>query len=306
MIKHEARTLAQAQHGLIATWQLRHLATRGQIDHEIRETGHWTQIDTQIYRLTGCPPSAEASLMLAVLAAGPGAAVARWSAAALWGLPGFNLEPAHVVRSKSTNSARTAHSLTHESRRLPGDDVVVLRGLPVTTPARTLVDLARTTHPDRSERILDAAWSRNLLDFDSVQACCERLGSKGRPEVIIVRGHLSKRGRAWTPPASNLESRLNQILEQHGLGSVRRQVNLGGKRWLGRVDFLHESGLIIEVQSELHHAALTSREDDQLRLAALEAAGFSCLEVWDNEIWTRPNQVVARIRSAIVNSRRAA
>ena len=306
MIKHEARTLAQAQHGLVATWQLRHIATRGQIDHEMRASGNWTKVDTQIFRLAGCPPSTGSAVMQAVLAAGPGAAVARWSAAALWGLPGFNLTPAHVVRSKSTNSARTRHPLTHESRHLPGEDVVVLRGLPVTTPSRTVLDLARTVHPDRSERILEAAWSRNLLGYDSVEACCDRLGPRGRPEVIIVRAHLAKRGPDWVPSASNLESRLNQILERHALGHVDRQVNLGGRRWLGRVDFLHESGLVIEVQSELHHGALTSREDDRIRLAALEAAGFRCIEVWDNDVWTRPNEVARRIRSAIMDLRNVA
>ena len=90
------------------------------------------------------------------------------------------------------------------------------------------------------------------------------------------------------------------ILRSAGI-TVRRQVDLGTDGvWSGRVDFLVEGQpIVIEVQSERHHAALSDRRADAARRAGLEAAGFVWVEVWDHEVWATPAVVVARVRAAI-------
>jgi very-short-patch-repair endonuclease len=71
---------------------------------------------------------------------------------------------------------------------------------------------------------------------------------------------------------------------------------------VGRVDFrATDLPLIVEVQSETYHTALTDVRDDEVRLAALRAAGFTVVEVTDAQVWHQPDEVVARIREVVRN-----
>lgn len=182
---------------------------------------------------------------------------------------------------------------------MPVEDVAVAAGLTVSSPARTLVDLAPYVHGTRLERLLDHAWSRRLIDATSQLECCDRLGDRGRPGLKFLRGLVLERGADWIAPASGLESRVNSLLKDAAIGAVDRQVNIGGRTRLGRVDFLHASGVVLEVQSELFHSSHTSMLDDIGRARAMEAAGYSVVEVWENEIWRQPQVWVTRFRRAI-------
>jgi very-short-patch-repair endonuclease len=73
-------------------------------------------------------------------------------------------------------------------------------------------------------------------------------------------------------------------------------VDLGHDAWIGRVDFVHRANkIVIEVQSERFHAALSSRRDDAVRFERLRAAGFTVVEVWDEEVWHRPSNFLDTI-----------
>jgi very-short-patch-repair endonuclease len=182
---------------------------------------------------------------------------------------------------------------------LPVDQIVRFRGVPVTTPALTMVHLAAVCHPERVGRALDRAWSEGLLDASTMYRLLDRIGARGRNGVGVMRRLMEHRGPSYTPPASNLESRFMQIIDvAPGLPSMRRQVELGGERWLGRVDFVWDDipGLV-EIQSERYHTAMVDRDADAARLRALEKAGFSVLEVWDDDIFHRPWVVIEQVRT---------
>jgi very-short-patch-repair endonuclease len=101
------------------------------------------------------------------------------------------------------------------------------------------------------------------------------------------------------PPASNLERRFVDILERAGEPPMRRQVDSGGDRWVGRVDFRDDRlPLVVEVQSETFHSALIDREHDAQRLADLRDAGFEVVEVTDEQVWHRPHEVLSTVREA--------
>jgi very-short-patch-repair endonuclease len=100
----------------------------------------------------------------------------------------------------------------------------------------------------------------------------------------------------WVPPASNLESRFDQIMNRAGVVSLRRQVDLGGEEWTGRVDFLDcDCPLVIEILSERYHTALSDRQADEDRRNRLQALGLTVVEVWDHEIFYTPWLVVQRV-----------
>jgi very-short-patch-repair endonuclease len=115
-----------------------------------------------------------------------------------------------------------------------------------------------------------------------------------------MRELLDERGDDdYVPPASNLEHRFAAILDQAGEPPMRRQVDSGGDRWIGRVDFRDERlPLIVEVQSETYHSALTDKHDDERRLAFLRSAGFEVVEVTDTQVWNHPGDVLDAVRAA--------
>jgi very-short-patch-repair endonuclease len=102
------------------------------------------------------------------------------------------------------------------------------------------------------------------------------------------------------PPASNLERRFAAIVAQAGLPEMRRQVDSGDDdRWVGRVDFRDAHlPLVVEVQSETFHSALTDKVHDEIRSSALRAAGFEVVEVTEEQVWHRPHEVVRAVRAA--------
>jgi very-short-patch-repair endonuclease len=116
----------------------------------------------------------------------------------------------------------------------------------------------------------------------------------------VLRALLDERGDDYVPPASNLERRFVGIVTQAGLPDMRRQVDSGDDdRWVGRVDFRDARlPLVVEIQSETFHSALTDRLDDEARLSALRAAGFEVVEITEEQVWHRPRDVVRAVQEA--------
>ncbi len=299
-IDEPALELSAQQHGLIAAWQLRALgATATEVDRLRRTSPHWTPITRRVLSRTGSPATSDQALMAAVLDASPGAAVAGSSAAAVWDAPGFSIEPIHVVRHRGISRRASPLAAVHEVIDLLPHHIKLVRGIPVISPARTVCELAAELHPDRLARVLDRFWSRRLLDGATFDRTVGELAGRGRKGSATLRELNEARGPGYRPPDSGLERRFEQILARHGEPRMRRQVDVGGEEWTGRVDFVDpELPLIIEVQSERHHGSLVDRAADARRIATLRAAGFHVVELWDTQIWHDPESVVAAVRAA--------
>jgi very-short-patch-repair endonuclease len=175
----------------------------------------------------------------------------------------------------------------------------VLDGIPIVRPELLILHLCATEHPARAERALDNAWSMRLLSGRSLIACVAQVGASGRNGTALLRELIERRGENYIPPASNLERRAIDVLEPLGV-EFRRQVDLGGDHWDGRVDLVADRApVIVEVQSERFHTALLDRESDAIRRAHLESDGYVVVEVTDVEVWTRPNEVRSRVRTVL-------
>lgn len=157
-------------HGLLRRTVLLTLGfTGGEIDRMLR-TGALEAVRRGVYRLTedGARRCPETEHALRGRAAGsglaPDAAFGFVTAAALLRLPlwGVPLQRLHVIRARP-NGARVRGDLQIHGGRLPDDDVLVLDGLRVTSPARTAVDLARTVPANRALVTLDGALHRAVV-----------------------------------------------------------------------------------------------------------------------------------------------
>jgi very-short-patch-repair endonuclease len=298
--------LAEHQHGLATTEQLHDIGfDRRQIANLV-ESGRVVRSGPRVVRLRGTPDTPLQRLLGHVLDAGPRAALSHTTALAHWGVRGFVAAPVHVVRHRDEGDRPARGTVVHEVRALPDDELRCLEGVPVVSPGLALLQLAgmRSVHPDRVARAVDAAWSDRLVSYRSLDALIARMSQRGRRGLALLRDLVAERGPDHVPPASNLESRVAQILANAGLPAMRRQVDSGdGDGWIGRVDFRADAApLVLEVQSERFHRGLTAEDADRHRLARLASAGFEVVEVTDREVFHEPQAICDRVAVALARA----
>lgn len=303
MLDQVAFDIAEHQRGMVTRRQLREAGlTQREVEYLVRSR-HWTVETDTVLRRAGSTRAPDDFVMLAVLDAGPRAATSHLTGARLFGRTGCPLRPVTVVRTSSSRRS-TPLARVHKVRDLPPEWVTVLNGIPVVRPELLALQLFAVCTFGRAERLTDGLWSDRLLSGASIQRFLGEFGSvQGRNGAAGLREYLDQRGPDYIPPASGLESRFMELMDEAGV-PVRRQVDSGGEHWTGRVDFRHPTRpLIVEVQSEKYHSALCDRESDVLRIKRLERDGFTVFEITDTLIWTSPAETVRRVRAALATLR---
>src|SRR5262245_3504302 len=133
-------SIAARQHGVVTYRQLRDAGVSARRIGKQRDKGVLIDAHRGVYRLGHAAPSAEADYMAAVLACGEGAWLRRLAAAHLLGMRRRAQRPDPEVMT--LKERRIDGIDTKRTRNLDRCDVTIHRGIPVTTPARTLADLA--------------------------------------------------------------------------------------------------------------------------------------------------------------------
>src|SRR5439155_6048028 len=136
------QALAEEQHGAVASWQLRAQGATYSELRRIRESDGWHSRTRRVFARAGAPMTDEQRLMVAVLDASPGAAIAAPTAGWVWGAPGFRVEPMHVVRPRGISRRASPVAVIHEVVDLHPHHIKVVKGIPVISPARLVCELA--------------------------------------------------------------------------------------------------------------------------------------------------------------------
>jgi hypothetical protein len=300
----ELRRLAADQHGLVSVEQAGALGISVRHREHLVDGRRWAHESTRVLRLVGAPVTPASRAMAAVLQAGPGAALASWSACAWWGLPGAPLFPAIVDRPRD-RATRPVAGRAREPVSLEVGHILRLDGIPTVVPARALFEVAGTKRRgaeipswvERVARLVDTAWSMRLVSGATLHGMLEDLAQRGRPGIRVMRQVLQDRPVEYVPPASNLESRVQSILRDAGITSLRRHVDTGTDRhWIGRVDFRDAVlPFVLEVQSERFHSSRIDRQLDERRIEALRHAGLVVAEAIEEDAWHRPDRIVRQV-----------
>jgi predicted transcriptional regulator of viral defense system len=220
--------LAQSQRGLFSAAQAAQLGiTPAQLYRSLR-SGHLRRLRRGVYAVRGTPPSAWEHFLAAALAAGPGAAISHGSAAAIhrfYCAPTAKASPELTVRRDQTIGLEGV--TVHRSSLLEPEDVVSKYGVLITSPVRTLVDLARRTGLVVLERTLDESVIARQLSVPEVAACLARsapnLPGRGRLQRLVDL-------RLESPVAdSMLEARAFRALAVLGPFEAHHVVEVGGK-----------------------------------------------------------------------------
>jgi very-short-patch-repair endonuclease len=297
--RRDLRALAAEQHGLFTTAQAARLGLSDDGLLAWSRTGELTPVARCVWGLTGAPRTDRRSALGAILSYGDGASLALGSAAHLWGVPGFALLPAQIIRVRLRH--RRSGGSEHSSTRFHDGHITTIDGIPVTTPTRTLFDLAGRSHPARTEALVDTFLRLKLTKPTLLQQMLADLEGRGRPGIVTMRGLIEERlDPSFELTDSNLESRFEQIAREAGFWSLTRQVQVGDDVGvIGRVDFADlVARVLAEVQSERYHRTLTDQVRDRARLERLRQDGWVVLEIPEFDVWHDKLAVVDALRSA--------
>jgi hypothetical protein len=283
--RHAVFTREAAIAAGVTARQLRWRAQRGVL--EVMEPG--------VYRLAGSPPTWKQRVLAAALAE-DGHASHR-TAAALWGLEGFGPGIVEVVTRRWRRRPNWSFRL-HESSALEPEDCDEVDGIPVTSVARTIVDVAAVVPARRVEAALDTPG----VDLEAVWACAERLGSRGRPWVAVTGRLVAARLGVDGARPNLFERKLFEVLQRAGLPLPTAQVEIrGGDGCLvGRVDWCYEpSKVVLECDSYRHHGQWVRRKADLRRDRALIALGYCVLRFSWEDVTDLADQSAADVAGAL-------
>jgi very-short-patch-repair endonuclease len=164
-------------------------------------------------------------------------------------------------------------------------------GIPVTSPIRTLVDLASIVEPARLERAVNEADRLELVDPSRLREALEGLREPG---VGRLRELLDRRTFRLTD--SELESRFLALVRRAGLPLPRTRQWVNGYR----VDFFWpEIGLVVETDGLRYHRTPAQQAKDRLRDQAHAAAGLTTLRFTHSQVRFEPDQACATLAAVI-------
>ena len=236
--------------------------------------------------------------MAAVLASGRDAALSHRSAAALWGIGSRGTVALEVTVPGSSGRGREVPGVrTHRRTGLGQRDLTRCKGIPVTRPVLTLVDIAGLSQRESGmalghadlERAVNEADRLDLVDPETLRGELERYG--GRRGVARLRELLDRRTFRLTD--SELERLFLPLASQAGLSAPLTRQRLNGFR----VDFFWPRlRLVVETDGLRYHRTPAQQARDRLRDQAHLAAGFTPLRFTHAQVRYEPEYVRATLR----------
>lgn len=274
-------TVAASQHGCLSLDQARRCGLDREDVHHRVSSGRWRRIMSRTYVLRGAPGTWEQRVHAALLWAGDGAAASGVCAAALWRLPNF---PPSRIEVSVSGPRKSRYGVVVRRVRLEPSDVGRVRGIPVTTPARTLADLAGRLDDARFDLALHHCLHDRLTTLDDLEEVSARRSGPGFAGATRLRSALAAYG-SGPAAASPLEVRVDRRLRAAGLPRPERQwpVDTGsGRRYL---DFAWPGPRVaLEVDGYRWHSSRTAWQRDRERLAELRRAGWTVVHVTADDL----------------------
>lgn len=280
--------LARAQHGVVAASQLRDLGLSPDQIHSRAAAGWLARLHRAVYAVGAQTLSWRGRWLGAVLACGDGALLSHRSGAALWRLTRPRRGHIHVTVPGHGGRGGHAGITLHRSTTLTDADRRQHDAIPVTSPERTIIDLARTGMRGRPlERILDEAEYLRLLSPSAFNAA-----SQSRPLPRSLTSLLASHAPGTTRTRTDLEELFLGLCRDAGLPQPLINAPLLGLT----VDCLWPAAaLVVEVDGRASHGTRRGFEDDRDRDSMLAAAGFMTLRFTWRDVERRPAVVAHRL-----------
>jgi very-short-patch-repair endonuclease/predicted transcriptional regulator of viral defense system len=289
-IDGEIARLATRQHGVVTRRQLEALGlTRSAVGRRA-VAGQLHRVHRGVYAVGHPVLTRYGRWMAAVLAAGPGAALSHASAAALWEIRASNATRTDVSIPRASGRAKRTRLRIHRAGALECDETTTHHGIPVTTPARTLLDLASSLPRRALERALDEAEILELFDLRQLTNMID--AHRGQRGAGALAAALGDHRAGTTVTRSALEEAFLALCAAHALERPQTNVRVCGLE----VDFLFAAQrLVVEADSWRFHRTRRAFERDRQRDAILARAGYRTLRFTHRQMTQRPGEVAATI-----------
>jgi very-short-patch-repair endonuclease len=283
----DAWRLVERQHGAVSRQQLLELGlTAEAVAHRLL-TGRLHPVARGVYAVGRPHLPREGRWFAALLSCGPSAVLSHRSAATLWRIHPDDRALTDLTVS-TTARRRRPGAVVHHRALVPGERTVHA-GVPATTVARTLLDLATKVRADRLERAISEADKLDLIDPESLRATLDSYA--GRAGVTALRTILDR--HAFRLTDSELEVRFLAIVRRTDLPLPDTGTRLNGFK----VDFHWPSlGLVVETDGLRYHRTVDQQMRDRLRDQAHAAAGLTTLRFTHSQVRYEPR----RVRSTLV------
>jgi hypothetical protein len=285
--------LRAARHCVITFDQLRALGlSADEIDYRA-DVGRLHRKYTEVFAVGRPDLPLDGVFLAAVLACGPDAILSHRSALRKWGLRGGGTYRVDVTAPRSIKPKRGIR--LHRPLHLDALDTSIVDGIPITSIAQTLLDVAAPSYRFNVGKLLHEAAVQELLDMRAIWAVlarsprapgARRLDWASREEVPFTRSELEEAALSLFRSFSVPEPETNEWVWD-------------GEK-LVEVDFLwRKLGLIVEVDGGRYHSTRWRRRQDAAKTAALRAQGWTVLRFPDVEINGTPAQVAATVLTAM-------
>jgi very-short-patch-repair endonuclease len=292
--------LADRQHGVVSRTQLAGLGLgRGAILHRL-ERMRLHPVHRGVYAVGRRRLSRPGAWMAAVLACGDGAVLSHRSAAVHWGI--CRPDPSRTDVTAPRRVGRRDGIRAHRAI-LPADEITEVDGIPVTTAARTLFDLAATLERDQLRRAIEQSEALRLSDATPLAALIARY--PGRRGTAVLKTILGAEARAAAITRSELEDRFLCFLAARGLPLPSTNVWLQiGEDWIEVDCVWPEQRVVAELDSWGHHGTKAAFRRDRARDRRLKVAGWQPIRITSWDIDEQPRALEAELL-ALTSARRA-
>ena len=293
-VGHEIGRIATAQGGSITRAQLIAVGLDDDaIDWRARH-GSLHRVHRGVYLVGHEALAPLARERAALLAAGGNAVISHSSAAVVWALAARPDPEVHITLTAGRRRSRPGLSV-HRGPQLEPLEIRRVRGMPVTSPARTLLDLAATRYPDLDRAFADA-HAQSLIKPHELAAAIER--ASPRRGVRALKALINDNASGYT--RSQAERLLRRLIRDANLPEPRFNVRF---RQYELDAVWPEQRLVFEVDGYSYHGHRAKFESDRRKDMALTAAGYRVIRVTWRQLTGEPLAVVAVIATALGRGR---
>jgi predicted transcriptional regulator of viral defense system len=279
-------SLATRQYGVVSRRQLLAAGLSARAIERRAEAGRLHRLHYGVYAVGHRRLTVRGRWLAAVLTFGPGSVLSHRSAGALWGLVTRRVAPVEVT----VRRARRRPGIAVHEARLSQPERTAVGGIPVTTVARTLFDLAEVVDERQLERACEEADRLGLLEMRALEDVCAR--GYGRRALRPIR-RLVDEARLPDTTRSPLENRFLCFCREKNLPLPEVNVTILGREvdayWPGH-------RLVVEADSWSFHGHRAAFERDRARDAAMQVEGYRVIRITHRRLEREPSTVAAELR----------
>ncbi|MCW3065137.1 MAG: hypothetical protein JWN32_2309 [Solirubrobacterales bacterium] len=281
--------IADRQHGVVSREQLLAAGISERAIIGALRAGRLRPLFRGVYAVGHVALSRQGWWTAALRACGQGSALAFGSAAAAWGLHNGEILPVEVVVVGQTG--RKQRNLLVHRQRLTPTVTLLLDGLRVTVPARTIVDLAATSTPRELRRIVERAQDLRRFHPEAIRACAPgRRGCKQLGNLVILTEPDNDKARSH--------------LERLFLAAVRKarlpRPEVNARIAERRRDFVWpDQKLVVEVDGYQWHSTKEAKRRDHQRDRELTALGWRPVRFTFEDVAFEPGELTRELATLL-------